>query len=92
NKAERLEELTNELFDITRFNISNIELQKEDVDLSKMTEQIVFEFNPLLKDKGLTFELNIEKNIQIVCDIDKIERVIDNLIRNAISYSYNNSK
>ncbi len=92
SKAERLEDLTNELFDITRFNISNIELQKEDVDLSKMTEQIVYEFNPLLKDKGLSFDLNIEKNVQIVCDVDKIERVIDNLIRNAISYSYSNSK
>lgn len=92
NKAERLEDLTNELFNITRFNISNIELQKENVDLSKMTEQIAYEFNPLLKDKELYFELNIEKDIQIVCDIDKIERVIDNLIRNAISYSYNNSK
>lgn len=92
NKAERLEYLTNELFDITRFNISNIELQKENVDLSKMTEQIVYEFTPLLKDKNLNFELDIEKDVQIVCDIDKIERVIDNLIRNAISYSYNNSK
>lgn len=92
NKAERLEDLTNELFDITRFNISNIELQKENVDLSKMTEQIIYEFNPLLKNKGLYFELNIEKNIQFVCDVDKIERVIDNLIRNAISYSYSNSK
>lgn len=92
SKAERMEDLTNELFDITRFNISNIELQKENVDLSKMTEQIVYEFNPLLKDKGLSFDLNIEKNVQIVCDIDKIERVIDNLIRNAISYSYSNSK
>lgn len=92
NKAQRMEDLTNELFDITRFNISNIELQKESVNLSKMTEQIVYEFNPLLKDKELSFELNIEKDVQIVCDIDKTERVIDNLIRNAISYSYNNSK
>lgn len=92
SKAERLEDLTNELFDITRFNISNIELQKENVDLSKMMEQIVYEFNPLLEDKALSFELNIEKDIQIVCDIDKIERVIDNLIRNAIAYSYNHSK
>lgn len=92
NKAERLEDLTNELFDITRFNISNIELQKEKVDLSKMLEQIVYEFNPLLLDKELSFELSIEKNIQIVCDVDKTQRVIDNLIRNAISYSYKNSK
>ncbi len=92
NKAERLEDLTNELFDITRFNISNIELQKENIDFSKMVEQIAYEFIPLLKDKELSFELDIEKSVQIVCDVDKMERVIDNLIRNAISYSYSNSK
>lgn len=91
NKAERLEDLTNELFEITRFNVTDIELQTEDVNLSKMTEQIAYEFKPLLKDKCLNLKLDIEKDIHIICDIDKLERVIDNLIRNAVHYSYPNS-
>ncbi len=92
NKAERMEDLTNELFEITRFNITDIELQTEDVNLSKMIEQIAYEFIPLLNDKGLIFKLQIEPNIHIVYDVDKLERVIDNLIRNAINYSYKNSE
>lgn len=91
-KAERLEELINELFEITRFNISKIELQKESVNLSLMLEQIVYEFRPLLKDKELRFSTQIEPDIQIYCDVDKMERIIDNLIRNAISYSYPNTE
>ncbi len=86
NKAERLEDLTNELFEITRFNIADIELQTEEVNISKMTEQIAYEFKPLLKDKNLKINSDIEENIQIICDTNKIERVIDNLIRNAINY------
>lgn len=92
NKAERMEDLTNELFEITRFNITEIELHSEDVNLSKMIEQITYEFYPLLNDKGLRFKLQIEPNIHIVYDVDKLERVIDNLIRNAVNYSYNDSE
>lgn len=91
-KAERLEELINELFEITRFNISRIELQKESVNLSLMLEQIIYEFRPLLKEKELRFSTEIEPDIRIYCDIDKMERIIDNLIRNAISYSYPKSE
>lgn len=87
-KAERLEELINELFEITRFNLSKIELQVEKVNLSLMTEQIAYEFRPLLRDKNLSFSLEIEPDIHIHCDIDKTERIIDNLIRNAVNYSY----
>ncbi|MFR5876057.1 MAG: sensor histidine kinase [Eubacterium sp.] len=91
NKAERLEDLTSELFEITRFNVTDIELQTEDVNLSKMTEQIAYEFKPLLKNKRLNIKLDIEQNIHIIYDIDKLERVIDNLIRNAVNYSYADS-
>lgn len=87
-KAERIEELLNELLEITRFNISKIELQTERVDLSMMLEQIVYEFEPLLKEKSLKITLKAEPRVFISCDIDKTERIIDNLIRNAISYSY----
>lgn len=91
-KAERLEELINELFEITRFNLSKIELQMEKVNLSLMTEQIVYEFNPLLTEKNLSFLMKIQSDVQVYCDVDKMERIIDNLIRNAISYSYPNSE
>lgn len=91
-KAERLEELINELFEITRFNLSKIDLQMEKVNLSFMTEQIAYEFNPMLTEKNLSFLMKIQSDVQVYCDVDKMERIIDNLIRNAISYSYPDSE
>ncbi|NBI66122.1 GHKL domain-containing protein [Pseudoflavonifractor sp. 60] len=44
--------------------------------------------NPVLRVKNLAWDLNIPENIEIVCDMDKLERAVDNLIRNAINYSF----
>lgn len=88
SKARRLEELVNELFEITRYNIHKIELDKGNVNLSVMLEQILFEFNPLLNEKKLSFATDIDADINAYVDVDKTERIIDNLIRNAIFYSY----
>lgn len=91
NKAERLESLINEFFEITRFNLSTLTLELSQVNLTRMLEQITYEFSPMLSDKNLTIALNSKSDIIIKCDVDKIMRVFDNLIRNAISYSFNDS-
>lgn len=91
SKAERLEDLINEFFDITRFNLTAMTLETERVNLSRMLEQIASEFEPILGEKELFWELSIEPNVEIVCDPDKLERVFDNLIRNAVNYSYSNT-
>lgn len=90
-KAERLEELINEFFDITRFNLSTITLETSRISLSRMMEQLCDEFNPVLAEKGLVWQTDIEKDVDILCDPDKLERVFDNLIRNAVNYGYENS-
>ncbi len=88
DKALRLEELINEFFNITRYNLKDIVLEKSSVDFSFMLEQIIYEFKPLLKEKSLNINSDIEPEIILFIDPNKIERVIDNIIRNAINYSY----
>lgn len=88
DKAERLEDLINEFFDITRFNLTNIQLEPERVNISRMLEQIGFEFHPILAEKDLKLETEIKPNVEILCDPDKLARVFDNLLRNAVNYSY----
>jgi two-component system sensor histidine kinase VanS len=91
DKAERLEDLINEFFEITRFNLSNITLEVSKVNLTRMLEQITFEFRPMLAEKGLECNLTADSEIFIKCDIDKMQRVFDNLLRNAVNYSFENS-
>lgn len=87
-KAERLEELINEFFDITRFNLTTLTLDKERIYLSRMLEQLASEFGPILAERELEWRLEIAPDIEIVGDADKLARAFDNLIRNAVSYSY----
>lgn len=86
DKAERLEELINEFFEITRFNLSNITLMYGKTNLTRLLEQLAYEFKPMLAGKNLRLELEMQPDIAISCDANKIQRVFDNLLRNAIGY------
>lgn len=88
DKAERLEDLINEFFEITRFNLSQITLQYSKISLARLLEQLVFEFQPILKEKNLTCKLQTPENLMLRCDADKIQRVFENLLRNAVIYSF----
>lgn len=87
-KAERLEDLINEFFEITRFNLTNITLEYSRVNLTRLLEQLAYEFKPMLSEKDLVCTLEAAPDIMIKCDVDKMQRVFDNLLRNAVNYSF----
>lgn len=86
-KSYKLEDLINELFDIARFNSETIVLEKEEMNLNMMIEQIIDDFYPTLKE--LEKEIQYESNESIIIDgdPDKLYRVFNNLLKNAINYS-----
>lgn len=88
DKAQRLEDLINEFFDITRFNLTTLTLDQERIYLSRMLEQLASEFRPILAERDLEWRLEVAPDIEIVGDADKLARAFDNLIRNAVNYSY----
>ncbi len=90
-KALRLEKLINEFFEITRYNLQQIVLDKEPLDLSFMLMQLTDEFYPLLSSHGNTIELQAEDDLSVFGDSVKLARVFNNILKNAISYSYANT-
>ena len=90
-KAERLEALINEFFEITRFNLTQLSLRLEEVNLTRLLEQVTFEFQPILAEKGLSLSLQFTPDVILACDPEKLERVFDNLLRNAVNYSNPNT-
>lgn len=87
-KAIRLGELINEFFEITRFNLQDIVLDKTQVNLSIMLEQLADESYAVLAEKAMTNSIRTDENLIVNGDPDKLARVFDNLIRNAVAYSY----
>lgn len=92
DKSYRLEDLINELFDVARFNSEKIVLEKEELNLNLMLEQIIDDFYPTLRELNKSIKLNYDESICINGDPDKLSRVFNNLIKNAISYSKEESE
>lgn len=90
-KAVRLGELIHEFFDITKFNLQDTTLERVDLNLSMMLEQIADELYGVLQEKHLRCEVEAEEDIMISADPDKLVRVFDNILRNAIVYCSENS-
>lgn len=91
DKAYRLEQLISEFFEITRFDINTVTLNKNRINLNMMITQIADEFYPMLSEKSLTVDIDIIEHIVMFADSDKIARVFDNLLKNAVNYSYENT-
>lgn len=91
DKAFRLEQLINEFFEITRYNLQTILLDKQEINLSYMLLQMADEFYPQLSASGKTAVVDTEDNLIIIADPDKLARVFNNIMKNALAYSYENS-
>ena len=97
DKACRLERLVNEFFDITRYSLTNIELELAPVDLAGLLVQLADEFYPALSAHGNVARVTVAGAVRTVeqpgeplvvtADAARLARVFGNLLRNAIAYS-----
>ena len=90
-KAYRLERLINEFFEITKFNLQTIVLDKEKINLRFMLQQMADEFFPMLTPQGKQVSVNVPDGLALWGDADKLARVFNNILKNAIAYSDENS-
>lgn len=91
-KAYRLEELTGELFEIIRFNLQNIELEKTEIPLRMMLMQLAEEFDPLVSQQGKRIDIICNGDLMLYGDPDKLARVFNNILKNAVAYSSENTR
>lgn len=92
DKAYRLEQLINEFFDITRMNYQAVTTYKTPVKLTILLIQVINEFFPMMEEKNITVHQEIEPELMLSADADKLARVFDNLFRNAVNYSHENTE
>ena len=92
DKAERLEMLINELFEISRYHTHTVVLNKRPVDLYALLSQVIDEFYPILSARGNTVVVSIAEDLSIDADPEKLARVFSNLFKNAANYSYTDTE
>ncbi|WFA07990.1 MEDS domain-containing protein [Tissierella sp. Yu-01] len=86
----RLIRLVNNIIDINKLDANVYEINKKNYDIVSLVEEITLSVVDYAKNKYITiaFDTNVEEKV-IACDQDKIERIILNLISNAIKFTHN---
>lgn len=92
DKAYRLEKMVNEFFEITRYNMQQISVSKEPIDLYYMLVQLSDELSTVLSANGNTVVLKADENLTVHGDPDKLARVFNNILKNAAAYSFPNTE
>ncbi|MZQ86307.1 HAMP domain-containing protein [Paenibacillus sp. 5J-6] len=85
-KAQRLEKLIDELFEITRMNYGKLTIDKKTIDLSELLIQLNEELYPAFEKNSLTTRLNVAPHLTVWGDGELLARVFENLLTNAIRY------
>ncbi len=91
DKSLRVEDLTNQFFDITRYNLQNMPINKQEINLVYLLRQVIDECYPMLEKRNLKCEFKSIDKVMYYGDGDKLARAFDNLLKNAINYSYENT-
>jgi signal transduction histidine kinase len=84
----RLMKLVNNIIDMTKIESGFYKLEFKKINIVSLVENITMSTEEYVKDKDLRllFDTEIEEKI-IICDPDAIERILLNLISNAIKFS-----
>lgn len=92
-KAARLTTLTQDIFDISKAQSGNLELNIEKIDIVELMNQSIAELDEKIQESSLNFKINLPKEkIYINADGRKLYRVFDNLISNILKYSLGNTR
>ncbi|WP_142332192.1 sensor histidine kinase [Bacillus cereus] len=87
DKVLRLNNLLNDLFEYTRFQNKGIHLERSSIDINEMLDQLLVQFRFEIKQANMELRKPItSKKINVQADGDKLVRVFENLIINAIKY------
>ncbi len=91
-KSERLKNLTQDLFDISKAQSGNEDVTLEKLDVALLISQSLGEHDSEVKESGLIFCVNAAKELYISADGRKMSRVISNLISNILKYTMKNTR
>jgi len=88
SNIERLARLINELLDISKIEAGKLELRCESVNISLLIQELVRNFEPLARERGLELRSAIPaERLELFVDRDKIVQVFTNLIQNALKFT-----
>jgi signal transduction histidine kinase len=88
NHSRRLGDLIEDLFELSKLDAATLVLRSESFSLSELLQDVVQDFQIEAERRGISLEVETDDGLsEINADIGLIQRVFENLVRNAIAYT-----
>lgn len=91
-EVTRLSDLIDNLKDSFIEEEYSMKLNKTDINISKELIAIINIYEPIYRQNGFLIEYNIEDNIHLSLDIDKLKQIMNNLLSNSLRYLRDDGK
>ncbi|MFM9835675.1 MAG: sensor histidine kinase [Methylophilaceae bacterium] len=89
-QSERLGRMVEDLFQLTKLEANDLSLNQEAFSINELAQDVVQKFTIDAEKKGIQIGVNFDERLPFVyADISLIERVLENLIGNALRYTNN---
>ena len=86
-KAQNMKELVDDLFEFTKMTDSAFKLDRSEVNLGRMLEQLAEEFVPILSKAGMEYRMSLpDQKVVVQADPSLLVRVLENIMSNAVRY------
>ncbi|MDQ1274907.1 MAG: hypothetical protein QG610_479 [Euryarchaeota archaeon] len=91
--GNHLLDVINDVLDISRLELGNIDLYYETVDIPGVIEEVQRVLSPLSAEKNISIESNVEQGLKtVIADRVKLKQILYNILNNAIKFSSENGK
>lgn len=87
SQVETLEQLTQELFDLSEIESGRAPIRMAETNISDLVEEVINRLSPQVERKGHTIENQVPEELCTLADAEKVERVLINLMHNAIKFT-----
>ena len=86
-ECDHLMQMINTILDVSEAEAGATKLHMEQIDITEVVRKAYELFHPLAEDKNLQFTIDIPETCHVRGDIHKIQRIIANLLDNALKYT-----
>lgn len=86
NSVIKLEVLIGDILDVYKLDIGRLRLNKIDINVAKLVDQVITEFKPLCDEQKIELYSDVRTSGTVRCDPQRVNQVLSNMIKNSIDF------
>lgn len=87
DESDRLNRLIGDILDLSKIESRQVPLQFSPVEMGAFVERMILMMTPEANRKGIAMEANVEPDLYLEADEDRLQQIFINLLSNGINYS-----